>query len=162
MKFGADEYMHASLERIRQAGVLFDEKSSYALSIYCAGVAVESLLRAFRLLVDKEFDEKHDIKRLCKASRLLQVNRDSLERRFDADDVDQFETQLQAAVNEVAVLWHNNLRYASEVRLKKHLKELGRLQWMKGDPLRSNARVMLEAATTIVSTGSYLWNSRKK
>ena len=48
MQFRAEQYYRVSLERMRQARKIYDDASGYALAMYCGGLAVESLLRAFR------------------------------------------------------------------------------------------------------------------
>jgi hypothetical protein len=65
-------------------------------------------------------------------------------------------------MNEVIVLWHNNLRFASEDRLKVYLKRIGRSQGIKGDFAKKNAYDLLEAAQRIVDRGVFLWTSKKK
>ena len=65
-------------------------------------------------------------------------------------------------MNEVIALWHNNLRFASEARLKTFLVEIHRHKGVKGDPLKKNALNLLEAAQTVISRGITLWNSEKR
>ena len=51
MQFTADHYYRASRERIVEAALLYD-RQRYGLGMYVAGLAVESLLRAFRYQKD--------------------------------------------------------------------------------------------------------------
>ena len=74
MQFRADEYYRASLERMRQANHLYSEGQSFALAMYCGGLAVECLLRAFRFAEDDSFEGRHDLIALLRASRFLRVN----------------------------------------------------------------------------------------
>src|SRR5262245_56384326 len=78
MDFTADHYYRAALERMSQAHSLYLEGvGKYALAMYTAGVAVESMLRAFMLKRGKsEFESHHDILLLAKVSGMLNVNRD--------------------------------------------------------------------------------------
>lgn len=69
MQFRDEEYYHAGLERLRQAESLYSEGKAYALAMYCSGLAVECLLRAFLWKVDKRFDGRHDLNVLLKASK---------------------------------------------------------------------------------------------
>src|SRR4051812_15937344 len=129
MQFQADQYYQASLERMRQAIDLHRGGSNFALAMYCAGLAVESMLRAFRWVEDTSFEGRHDLRELLKASGLLKVDDEYMRRRGeDQQAVEVWDRQLRAAVNEVVTLWHNNLRFASEKSLKAHLNRLDRLQ----------------------------------
>ena len=65
-------------------------------------------------------------------------------------------------MNEIVILWHNNLRFASEARLKAHLAGLNRVQGVKGDPLKKNASDLIDAAQLIVNRGMVLWDSPTK
>jgi hypothetical protein len=49
MQFRSEEYFRAGAERMRQARIIHQAGESYALAIYCGGLAVECTLRAFRL-----------------------------------------------------------------------------------------------------------------
>jgi hypothetical protein len=48
MDFPPEHYFQTATQRMRQAHYLYREGSSFALAIYVGGVAVESLLRAFK------------------------------------------------------------------------------------------------------------------
>jgi hypothetical protein len=69
---------------------------------------------------------------------------------------------LSVAMNEVIVLWHNNLRFASEARLKAFLRGIDRLRGVKGDPLKKNTKDLLTAAQTVIDRGVALWTSDSK
>jgi hypothetical protein len=57
----SEHYVQVALERMEQAWMLSKqgEGRSYALAMYVAGVAVECMLRAFKISRDPTFDEKH-------------------------------------------------------------------------------------------------------
>ncbi|NQU20881.1 MAG: hypothetical protein HQ567_06325 [Candidatus Nealsonbacteria bacterium] len=163
MQFRDKEYYRASMERLRQAETLHSKGDAYALAIYCGGLAVECLLRAFRWKVDRSFEGRHDLSDLLKASGILRVDENRMRRRGkDAGDVHESSLAFRAAMNDVVVLWHNNLRFASEARLKAHLKRINRVQGIKGDPLKKNAADLIDAAQLIVKRGMVLWNSKTK
>ena len=65
-------------------------------------------------------------------------------------------------MNEVVLLWHNNLRFASEASLKALLRRMGRLQRVKGNPLKNSALQLIEAAQTVIDRGVALWTSKKR
>ncbi len=163
MQFRADEYYQASLERTRQAVDLHRGGENYALAMYCAGLAVESMLRAFRWVEDSSFEGRHDLKELLKASGLLKVDDEYMRRRDEAEEViEGWGRQLRAAFNEVVALWHNNLRFASEKSLKAHLNRIDRLQGIRGDPLKKNSQNLINAARMIVERGAVLWMLKKE
>ena len=152
------DYYRASQERLRQAIRLSTQEGAYALSIYCSGLAVECLLRAFRWREDRTFSGRHDLDELLKASGVLRVNDDYMRRKGKNDDeILAASRDFRAAMNEIVVLWHNSMRFASEDRLHAHLRALGRVQGIRGDPLRQNALAMLNAAQFIVNKGVVLW-----
>ena len=86
MQFRAEEYYKASLERMRQANGICRDGQSFALAIYCGGLAVECLLRAFRWKEDQTFEGRHDLRELLAASRLLRIDDDQMRRKHVAED----------------------------------------------------------------------------
>ena len=133
------------------------------MAIYCGGLAVECLLRAFRWTEDTSFEGRHDLFELLKASRLLKINDEFMRRQRTSEDaIRESSLNLRAAMEEVIVLWHNNLRFASESSLKAFLKRIGRLRGVKGDPLKKSAKDLLDAAQTVVNRGVALWTSKIK
>ena len=104
--------------------------------MYCSGLAVECLLRAFRWKVDQTFEGRHELKELLKASRLLSIDEDHLQRKnVSQESIRGAGLRLRVAMSEVVILWHNNLRFASEARLKRFLSQIDRVRGVKGDPL---------------------------
>lgn len=162
MKLNAEHYYVAATERMQEARRIYDAGKSYALAMYCGGVAVECILRAFRWLRDDTFDGHHQLEVLLKASGFLGLSAHRQQSRRVSDErIEELHLKLRAAVSEVAVLWHNNLRYASEARLRAHLRQLGRVRGALGNPLKKNAKELLEAAQTIVDQGVALWTFGK-
>jgi len=163
MRFTADEYYRVSLERMKQARELLNQGEAYALTMYCAGLAVESLLRAYRWSEDVNFEGRHDLFDLLKASRLVRIDDEYMRRKGASDkSIQQSGIALQAAVNEVINLWHNNLRFTCEARLKSFLNRIGRVKGIKGDPLKKNASDLVNAAQTVINRGVTLWTSRRR
>ena len=163
MDFRAEDYYRAAAERMRQARQVHHAGGNYALAMYCAGLAVECILRAFRWEKDKSFEGRHDLGDLLKASDLLHINEEWMRQQGHSEEkIIQYTLSLRAAMSEVVILWHNNLRFASENRLRAFLNKLGRLAGIKGDALKKNALDLLNAAQTVVDRGVVLWISRKK
>src|SRR5437899_8813032 len=118
-----EHYYRAALERIRQAQYLYREGSSYALAMYVAGVAVESMLRAFRAKKTSEFESRHDVLALFAESGMLRVGEERLKALGWSDEqIAAHAKSLKSAVIDVYNLWQNNCRYASEERMLAHLK----------------------------------------
>lgn len=163
MQFTAEQYYRVSLERMKQARELYQDGMAYSLTMYCGGLAIESLLRAFRWTADTSFEGRHDLSELLKASRLLRIDDEYMRRRGASDeDIQSSGIALHAAMNEVIVLWHNNLRFACEASLKAFLNKLGRVKGVKGNPLKKNALDLLNAAQTVIDRGVTLWTSKTK
>src|SRR5713101_997290 len=132
---------------MRQAQHLYQEGSSFALAIYVGGVAVECVLRAFKGRRDPTFDEKHDLLRLFAASGMLRVDHAKLRAKgWSEGQIDGHLRTLQVAVNDVFRLWANNYRFASEERLRSHVKKITGYQRIKGDYLKEQARRFLNSA----------------
>lgn len=131
--------------------------------MYCGGLAVECVLRAFRWSDDAAFESRHDLLKLFKASRLLKIDDEYMRRKGATDDaIRNSVVRLRAAMNEVGILWNNNLRFASETSLKAFLNQIGRLQGVKGDPLKKNAADLLGSAQFVITRGILLWPSQTR
>ena len=127
------------------------------------GLAVESLLRAFRWTEDPNFEGRHNLRNLLKASGLLRIGDDYLRRKGVSEAaVQDAGIEFRAAIQEVIILWNNNLRFASEARLRTFLNDIGRLQGIRGDPLKKNALDMLNAAQAVIDRGETLWTSKTR
>jgi HEPN domain-containing protein len=161
MQFTAEQYYQVSLERMKQAHGLYHQ-GAYSLSMYCSGLAVEALLRAFRFSDDTSFEGRHNLSSLLKASGLLRVDDQLRRKKRNGESVRQSVRALQAAMNEVVALWHNNLRFASEASLGGYLKKIGRVRGIKGDPAKKCALDLVNAAQTVIDRGITLWTSKKK
>ena len=110
--------------------------------MYCSGLAVECLLRAFRWKQDQSFEGRHDLNDLLRASGILRVNDEYMRcRGKDEEEILRSSREFRAAMNEIIILWHNNLRFASEARLRSHLAGVNRVQGIKGDPSRRTHRI---------------------
>jgi len=163
MQFKAEEYFRVSVERMRQARELYQRGNAYALTMYCGGLAVEALLRAFRWKSEAGFEGRHNLLELLKASRLLLIDTEFLRRKGASEtEIQRSGIVLRSAMNEVIELWHNNLRFASEASLKAFLKRIDRLQGIQGDALKRNAFDLLNAAQVVIDRGGFLWTSAKR
>src|SRR5437899_2189634 len=106
MQFRAEQYYRASLERMNQARRLYRDGAAYSLTMYCGGLAVESLLRAFRWKEDTSFEGRHDLSVLLTASRLLWIDDDYMRRKGASEDaISRSGIWLRGAMNEIIILW---------------------------------------------------------
>jgi hypothetical protein len=159
MDFPPEHYFQTATQRMRQARYLHEEGSSFALSIYVGGVAVECLLRAFKGRRDPTFDERHDLLRLFAASGMLHTDSDKLRAKGWTDDqIDSHRRTLQVAVNEIVRVWANNYRFASEERMRAYLKQVTGYQRIKGDSLKEISRRFLGSAQEFMNKGVLLWH----
>ena len=161
-QFGADDYYLAGIERMQQARQLFDDGESYALSMYCSGLAVECVLRAFRWLTDRSFDGRHELNELFKASRFSHISDEAMRAcGYSVEHSTQTIMELHAAMAEIVTLWRNSLRFTSEAKLKRFLFELGRTNGVKGDASKLAAKSLLSASRVLVDHGTLIWHLRK-
>jgi hypothetical protein len=163
MRFTAEEYFRAANERMRQAEKIHHSREGYALAMYCSGLAVECMLRAFRWQEDASFEGRHNLADLFKASHLLRIHGDRARAKgISEEDVQRTAAELRAAVTEVQILWRNNLRFASEASLRAHLNRIDRFKGIRGDALKKNSLDLLNWAKIIVNRGVTLWTSKTR
>jgi hypothetical protein len=163
MQFTSEEYYRTAIERMRQAKGIHDSGQSYALAMYCSGLAVECILRAFRWQKDSTCEGRHDLDDLFKASGLLQIHEEQArKKRTPEEEIERFVVDVRGALREVVNLWHNNLRFASEASLRAHLNRHGRLRGIRGNAIKKNSADLLAAAEVVVNGGVTLWTSKRK
>jgi hypothetical protein len=163
MNIEPGDYYWAALERFKQSQDFYRRDSKeilstnhHSLAFYTCGVAVECMLRAFITLKTKEFEGRHDLDLLLVQSGLLDLNPPST---LGDDELTRMKIEIGGAVGKVNRLWSNNLRYASESRLRTYLHELGLDRGIKGDALKENLRQLLEASSRIIDRGAELWKA---
>jgi HEPN domain-containing protein len=146
MRIEATDYVEAANERLAEANLLY-EKAHYALALYVAGVAVESLLRAYAFRLESRFDAAHNLKLLLDVSNLQ-----SLATPAESQ-------QVFTAIDELYRRWRNDLRYTSNGRLRRRLKKDKLDRGIRGDFLKENCRIAIEKATIILKIGVATWKA---
>jgi hypothetical protein len=146
MRIQATDYFETAQERLVDAQLLYDNKR-YALSLYISGLAVECLLRAFRLLKDPHFDARHDLTELLGVSELELIV------------PIKYRHEIIEATGIIFTRWKNDIRFASGNRLRRHFKRLKLDRGIRGDFLKENCRIALQAATTIIRIGGSRWHA---
>src|SRR5207237_1962133 len=105
MQFTADLYKEAAREHLPVAAELYDS-GRYVLANYVSGLAVECILRAYRVLREPAFDERHDLHELYRSSKF--------ERILPETRIAEF----AGHVGTVWVQWKNANRYRSKKALR--------------------------------------------
>ena len=112
LSFGIETYRDGAVQRIGDARILKDEER-FSFCIYSGGVAVEGMLRALCCIQSKEFDERHDLRKLVVRVRDLGL----LTSERDLDFV--------SLVNKVARKWKNTMRFSSDAHVRRFLLSIG-------------------------------------
>jgi len=144
MRIEAADYIDAAQERLSNAKLLY-EAAQYSFALYAAGVAVESLLRAFIAQVAPILETAHNLPKLLNESKLRQI--------VTPDESEIIDISLIA----LARRWKNDLRYTSNNRLRRRLKKLKLDRGMRGDFLKENCRIAIDIAATILRIGATKW-----
>jgi hypothetical protein len=104
------------------------------------------MLRAYRARSDPEFDSRHDLMDLLRASNLESFV--PVKRR----------PEVAAALGDVWIRWKNDYRYTSATRLSRALRKHGLFDGVRGNQLKANAAVILEKSLELVSIGAARWD----
>jgi HEPN domain-containing protein len=142
-------YYSAALERIEDAHLLHTE-GHYAFAMYASGLAVECLLRAFRLLRDTSFDERHDLWELWRKTALK-----------DAPGQSAYE-RIYALLSEISLRWRNSYRFAAENEARAALKKSGLDRGVKGNFLKYNSKKLCDDAKEFLRLGGQQWTPSSK
>jgi hypothetical protein len=139
MQLTTEHYYRTANERMIVATMLFD-RQRYGLSMYVAGLAVECLLRAFRVRKDPVFDSRHDLKLLFRESGILRLHAERLEARgLPLEKINDAVAEFAAAHDIVVRLWRNDYRFAAQSHIRGWLNEIGAYHGIRGDVLKVNA-----------------------
>lgn len=144
MRFEAADYVEAAQERLLNARLLY-EAAQYSFALYAAGVAVESLLRAYIVRLDPILEAAHNLPLLLRASNL---------RNIVAANEDR---QIYESISLLSRRWKNDLRYTSNNRLRRRLKKNKLDRGIRGDFLKENCRMAIDLAATILRIGAAKW-----
>jgi hypothetical protein len=144
-EFTAEVYRAAAEERLETLEQLY-HLGFFALALYTAGVAVESIFRAYRCKIDPAFDSRHNLSELAKAARFFEIVP-----RGSVDTVD-------SALSSIGVRWSNNHRFRSDAAMRAFLRRSQLNRGIKGDYLKVNARAAIDAAFDLVKIGLLKWS----
>jgi HEPN domain-containing protein len=144
MRIEAADYIDTAQERLNNANLLY-EAAQYSFALYAAGVAVESLLRAYIVRLDPILEAAHNLPMLLRASDL---------RNLVTPNEDQ---RIYEAVSALSRRWKNDLRYTSNKRMRRRLKKQKMDRGIQGDFLKENCRIAIDMAATILRIGVAKW-----
>lgn len=149
----AEDYRNGARRNLEDA-LHLREKNRWVGCVYLSGRAVECILRCLHCLESLQLDTGHDLGALLKRVREFGMLTDHDEK-------------LVNDVNNVAVVWDNNLRYAGEQWFDRRLARLKpnrRIRGMriKGDPQKANALSILRSSEAIIDRGEIIWKRSKK
>ena len=144
------------MERLREARILYDFQC-WTGSVYLAGRAVEAVLRGLLRIKGRAHEAGRDLLEMLKQTPLPDL---------DMTGSDKGET-IFAAMNELAVVWRNDLRFTGDRRFRRLLNASGRLRrigkmQVKGNPLKANAKSVLEASERVLAIGAPLCQRSRK
>lgn len=108
-QFTKTDYLSAAMARENDMKHLRNNPNCIVFSIYCAGVAIECMLRAYISRHSSEYSSRHDLIKL-----LIESNLASLLTIRERE-------QITVDIKEAVKIWNNNLRYTSELRIKRIL-----------------------------------------
>ena len=101
------DYFDAAICRSEDLEHLLQDPTRMIFSLYCAGVSIECLLRAFITKNTTEFDAKHDLERLYDKSKIATYL------------TSEEKQEMTIAIKNANKMWHNNHRYTSDKRMKR-------------------------------------------
>ena len=147
MRHTADSYLEAAQEQAEVARTLHQEQH-FAAAHYWSGVAVECLLRAYRVRINPEFSSRHDLAGLVQSAHFY-------------DFVPpQYAEATAANLQAVCARWNNAYRYCSSRAVGE---ELGRRNLDANvaldQQLEHSSGVIVSAAINLVELGVRRWNS---
>jgi hypothetical protein len=146
VQFPPEHYFEAARERLTDSAKLH-AVGGYVASVYLSGVAVECMLLAYRTRDDPQFDARHDLPALMRASGIMEF--------IKVDERRDFAVHLGT----IWTFWKNNLRYVEQSRFEKHLRTL---YPNRGTELTVWAsKKVYESAHFVITRGVCRWDSAK-
>ncbi|MCX6382697.1 MAG: hypothetical protein NT023_25000 [Armatimonadetes bacterium] len=156
VEWTADIYFEAAKEHLATAEFLFDRGAEiqsqdgyadnrYFYAHYWAGIAIECMLRAYQKRMNStEWDGRHD---------LMKLYRDA----FGTIVPDIRKEEISSALTDVMRRWHSSDRYSTSEGLRRYLYARRFDTGAKGGELKKNARILVNAARSIVGLGGKKW-----
>jgi hypothetical protein len=150
MDFGTDTYRAGAMERVEDA-LLLSANEHFVGAVYSAGLAVECMLRSLVWIKDKQLDERHDLRRLA-----VRIESLGLLRRGEADE------GFVGLIQDIAVGWHNNLRFAAEEQLVRLWTHVGMVRKKKSGKIKTECENFLNQCSEAIKRCEVLWQRHRK
>jgi HEPN domain len=152
LNLGGEDYRETALSRLNEAELLYDQQQ-WVGCIYLAGRAVESVLRSMLWSPQWQLDTGHDLPKTLDRIRGTGILRTEEQDRFTD------------WVNDLSVVWRNDLRFTGSRRFARLLRQSGRhlrigAMTVKGDPSKANAKRAKDIAREIVARGEPICRKR--
>lgn len=144
----ASDYYAGALRSLEDARTLYDH-NRWVGCVYLAGRSVQALFRALLRLKSRHLVAGHDLRELHKQLQIGGVFMPA-------------EESLEHRLNEVVVVWHNNLRFVGNEEFKRSLRKMKRhrrigSRRVLGDPVKANAESILQACESLFARGAQVW-----
>ena len=140
--FTANDYYSAAKERHKDLKQLEQNEDCIIITLYCSGLIVECILRAYIHTYTNEFDSKHNLEKLFVKSqlgnRLTQKEKESL----------------SAGIKTASKIWSNSLRYTSLKRYRRLLAH--EITKMPRKPVNLN-KYLKKELTPLIESAKYIF-----
>jgi hypothetical protein len=142
------DYFDAAICRSEDLEHLQTDQKRMIFSLYCAGVSIECMLRAYITKNTSEFDAKHDLIKLYDKSKIALILNEAEKE------------EITAALKSANKIWNNNLRYTSEKRMKRIIAHQGVKAKITdiNKYLNKNYSDIFEAQKIIIQIGKEKWS----
>ena len=144
----ANEYLNAAREHLARLDRLY-EAGDFALCLFLSGLAVECILRAYRVRLTPEFSSRHDLADLAR------------EADFASTYPPRREIEYGQALQRLASVWSSNDRYRPASAVRSRLRRVGVTRGRRVDLLRDVARRSIVDAHFLANLGFTRWQSER-
>ena len=142
-------YRDAAVEHVATAFQAYRDARQVPAN-YFAGLSAECMLRAYRHMIDPEFDARHDLDKLYQLAKFADV--------VPPERVPAFDSLLGTVI----ALWSNEHRFLSEAALRRKWKKMKLDRHIRGDFVKEWNRRLISAANELVTLGAAQWKSSFK
>lgn len=151
--FTQDDFFTAAKTRFQDVNHLFKKEECIIFSVYCCGVAIECMLRAYMKRNAVLYNPDHNLRQLYETSNMTT--------NFSDDDKIELIPKLTASISTLFKHWNNDLRYVSEKRLKRKLFEIHNKEIRECKSvhkfLKKRYKDVFNATKTFINIGESKW-----
>ena len=145
----AETYRDAALEHLGRAQSLYgdDRQGNWFLIRYISGLAVECHLRAFMRRMTPEFEPRHNLEMLARASGFFNI--------VPISDIERFAERF-ATLNQ---RWQASQRYYAERQMLDYLNEVRAEFNKRGNRLENLSKFAFGNALYVINYGEAKWEN---